>query len=336
MVPSAGVTNPLKVPIAVDVSSAVPFDGEYVLRGFVSAGHDTALRREPPVVFCCLPGGSCTTDYFDLAVDGLDGYSMADHLTAQGLVVMAVDHLGVGASSTVEDICSVTPAIAAAANHHAFSQVLDQLRAGSILPGLEARPPVVIGMGHSMGGMLTMVQQANHQTYDAVVNLGHGGDGLPKVLTDDERAVIGDPAAFDASIVELSRARHARRRRPPPAGAVPGCFHADDVPDAVRRAFEAQQSRLLQACGLTSMIPGSTDREKGRIEAPVYLAFGDYDLTTRPHTSVAAYRSSRDVTLFVVPGAGHCHNQSGNRILLWDRIAAWARRIGEGPLPVGS
>jgi pimeloyl-ACP methyl ester carboxylesterase len=114
---------------------------------------------------------------------------------------------------------------------------------------------------------------------------------------------------------------------------VPGVFHADDVPAAVKAAFVAQTTGLLYACGLTSMIPGSTDREKGRIETPVYLGFGDQDLTTRPHAAVAAYRRSRDITLFVTPGSGHCHHQSGHRVLLWDRVAAWAQRIGQESHP---
>jgi len=304
--------------------------GVHQLRGFVASPSDLAQASEPPIVLCCLPGGRCTTGYFDLQVDGLDGYSMADHLTAQGFVVVALDHLGVGASSPVEDICAVTPAIASAINHYAFSQILAELRAGSIIPGLNRRPsPVVIGMGHSMGGMLTMVQQANHHTYAAVINLGHGGDGLPLVLNPDELHVAGDPEAFDASIVGLARARFARAPRPNPPGAVPGRFHAEDVPAAVKAAFAAQTTGLLHTCGLTSMIPGSTDREKGRIETPVFLGFGDQDLTTRPHAAVAAYRSSPDVTLLVVAGSGHCHHQSANRVMLWDRVGAWARRIGQ-------
>jgi pimeloyl-ACP methyl ester carboxylesterase len=326
----AETSSMVKVPVALDVPVLAPNAGTHVLRGFVAAPRDPARLTDPPVVLCCLPGGRCTTPYFDLHVEGHHGYSMAEHLTAQGFIVAAIDHLGVGASSPVDDLVAVTPAVASAANHHAFSQVLDQLRAGSILPGLQRRgAPVVIGVGHSMGGMLTMVQQANHHTYDAVIDLGHGGDGLPLVLTADELAVVGDPDAFDASIVDLARARLARPATPNPPGSVPGTFHAADVPTAVKKAFIADQTELLYACGLTSMIPGSTDREKGRIETPVYLAFGDHDLTTRPHAAVAAYRSSRDVTLFVVPGAGHCHNQAGNRIMLWDRMAEWTRRITE-------
>jgi pimeloyl-ACP methyl ester carboxylesterase len=327
-------TNPLKVPIAVDVSAAVATPGVYHLRGFVTAPADLDPSAEPPIVLCCLPGGRCSTGYFDLQVDGLEGYSMADHLTAQGFVVVALDHLGVGASSPVEDIFALTPAVASAVNHHAFSQVLAQLRAGSIVPGLDLRsPPVVIGMGHSMGGMLTMVQQANHRTYDAVINLGHGGDGLPLVLTPEELSVVGDPEAFDASIVRLARDRSARPVRPNPPGAVPGTFHAADVPAAAREAFVGQSTGLLSTCGLTSMIPGSTDREKGRIDTPIFLGFGDRDLTTRPHAAVAAYRASPDVTLLVIPGSGHCHHQAGNRAMLWDRVGAWAQRIGQASHP---
>ena len=38
----------------------------------------------------------------------------------------------------------------------------------------------------------------------------------------------------------------------------------------------------------------------------------------------AAFRGSPDVTVFVLPGAGHNHNVAPNRTVLWNRIAWWA------------
>jgi hypothetical protein len=76
------------------------------------------------------------------------------------------------------------------------------------------------------------------------------------------------------------------------------------------------------------MIPSSTDREKAVIDVPVFLGFGEHDLTDRYHHAVAAYHGSHDVTLFVTAGVGHCHNQAANRVVLWDRLAAWASLYG--------
>jgi hypothetical protein len=73
------------------------------------------------------------------------------------------------------------------------------------------------------------------------------------------------------------------------------------------------------------MLPGSTDREKAAITAPVFLGFGEDDLTQDFMGCVALYNATNDISLFVLPGAAHCHNQSALRTMLWDRLAHWAR-----------
>jgi pimeloyl-ACP methyl ester carboxylesterase len=271
-------------------------------------------------VVCCLAGGTCSTDYFDLHVDALAGYSMAEHLASAGVVTIALDHVGVGRSDPVDDIFLVTPQLASAVNDFAYRGVLRELgeeRFGGVRL-------VVIGVGHSMGGMLATVQQARHRTFDGgVIVLGHGGDGLPAVLTDDERDISGSLDDATPAIVAAARARFAR----PPAverrGLVPGSFLLDDVPDAVRAAFVEQQTALLSTCGLTSMIPNVTDGDKARIEVPVLVAFGDHDLTDAYERSAARYPASRDVALYVLAGSAHCHNQASSRTQLWDRVIEW-------------
>ena len=104
---------------------------------------------------------------------------------------------------------------------------------------------------------------------------------------------------------------------------VPGSFLLDDVPDAVRRAFVEQQTSLLYSPGLTSMIPAVTDHEKAAIDVPVFVAFGDHDLTAAYERSAARYTNSPDVTLYVLPQSAHCHNQASSRLQLWERIARW-------------
>jgi pimeloyl-ACP methyl ester carboxylesterase len=178
-----------------------------------------------------------------------------------------------------------------------------------------------------MGGMLATVQQARHQTFAGVVTLGHGGDGLPAVLTEEERAISGTLDEATPAIIAAARTRFAQ---PPPVeqrGLVPGSFLSDDVPAPVRRAFVEQQTGLLYTCGLTSMIPDVTDDEKARIEVPVLVAFGDHDLTDAYERSAARYRGSCDVSLYVLPGSAHCHNQASSRTRLWHRIVEWMKTI---------
>jgi alpha-beta hydrolase superfamily lysophospholipase len=272
----------------------------------------------------------CSTGYFDLQVTGGDGgYSMADYLAARGFIIVALDHIGAGESSAVHDTFVLTPHVVSTINHGAHCEVFHRLEAGTLVRGLGPLPPFVrVGLGHSMGGMLAAVQQGLHRTFDAVVNLGHGGDGLPDLLTDDELAVVGDHNAYASRIIDLARRRfdaNEQRNGPRRSSGRPRAFHAPDVPDAVRTAFQEQQTNLLHACGLTSMIPHATDGEKARIEVPVFLGFGEQDLTEHPHAAVLQYGSSPDVALFVLPGSRHCHNQSSQRVMLWNRLAVWLR-----------
>ncbi|MDQ1384611.1 MAG: hypothetical protein QOG65_1990 [Actinomycetota bacterium] len=310
--------------LTADVSPAVPIEGDHVLGGWVCAP-DAFDPGAPRTVVFCLAGGRCTTSYFDLDVRGLDGYSMARHLAARGFVVVALDHLGLGASSPLDDICIVTPQVAAATHDHAVRAIADRLRTGTLVDGLPAFVPnALVGLGHSMGGMVIVAEQAEHGTFHAIVVLGHSGDGTWEALTDDERLLMEvAPEDRELAMVELARVR--ARGLPPETArrAPPGSFFNTDVPRAVKGAFGAQRSELLYSCALSTMIPGHTDAEKAAIEVPVFLAFGDHDLTDDYEGNAARYASSSDVTLFVLRDSAHCHNQASSRAELWDRVAHW-------------
>jgi pimeloyl-ACP methyl ester carboxylesterase len=314
----------LRTAVAVDVSAAVPLAGQHVVRGRVIS----PTTPSESIVWCCLPGGGCSAGYFDLEVGDDDtSYSMAAYLADAGYVVLVLDHLGIGASSPVDDDFLLTPEIVADANHAAFTTLLDQLREGTLVPELAAldslRP---VGLGHSMGAMLTIVQQARHRTYAAVVNLGSGGDGLPEYLRDPAWATM-EVSAVRASLVDLAR---VQSDGPRVVGGRPVIFHADDVPADVQAAFRGQATKLLPTCGLITLIPGGTDLERGALTVPLFLGFGEHDLSNDVRDTVRRYGSCDDITLVVLAGSGHCHNQAGNRSQLWARLLAWARTVPLG------
>jgi pimeloyl-ACP methyl ester carboxylesterase len=188
---------------------------------------------------------------------------------------------------------------------------------------------VPIGLGHSMGAMITMVQQARHRTYVAVVNLGSTEAGLPEHLSEPASVDI-ELTTARSRLVDMARVQFgtlpARRNSPAP-GDRDARFHADDVPLAVRAAFQSQQTNLLPTCALATLLPSFTDPERAAIAVPLFLGFGEHDLSPDPHGSVRRYRSASDVTLFVLPGSSHCHNQSGDRRHLWERVLAWSRSL---------
>src|SRR4051812_34462338 len=84
--------------LVLDVTAALPFDESISLAATV---HPPA--GEPRAVLICWPGGSYARAYWDMQIPGHPGYSFAEHMSAQGFLVVAADHLGVGASSKPAD-----------------------------------------------------------------------------------------------------------------------------------------------------------------------------------------------------------------------------------------
>src|SRR5262249_39500740 len=82
--------------------------------------------------------------------------------------------------------------------------------------------------------------------------------------------------------------------------------------------------------GLASMVPGNADPELARIDVPVFIGVGANDITGDPFRIPPSFPNSRDVTLFVLDGAGHNHNAAADRERLWDRVAASARGLRPG------
>ena len=161
--------------MAFDVTSALPnhvHHGEQttiVARVFLP--DDPASLPAKPAVTCALNGGSYDWRYFDVQVPGHDDYSQARHMAAQGHIVILPDHLGIGDSSRVANPFMATRHVAARANHAAMQQFYQLLEQGNVSPGL--RPLIEfsrIGLGHSMGGMQTITQQALLSTYDAIIS----------------------------------------------------------------------------------------------------------------------------------------------------------------------
>jgi pimeloyl-ACP methyl ester carboxylesterase len=250
--------------------------------------------------------------YFDLqAPEAVGNFSMVRHLVDRGFVVVTLDSPGVGESDIPDDGYTLTPDVVADVNAHAFDQVLERW------PDAHR-----IGVGHSAGALLTVVQQARHRTYDALGLFGFGRGGHQQfALTQDERDQAG-------GIVELTRTRFGD---PLPGGGStstsPFLLGGMEVPPEALEALGAVKTRLLGVVGLTSMIPGSVDAEMAAVEVPVFLGLGEHDIAGDPHVIPACFTGCRDFTLSVLPGTGHNHNVAPDRELLWERFVVWARSI---------
>jgi alpha-beta hydrolase superfamily lysophospholipase len=277
-------------------------------------------------VLVCWPGGSYGRDYWDIHLPGRAGYSFAERMTARGFVVIAADPLGVGDSDRPEDGTLCTYDALADAAHAAVCLLRARLSAGTLV---EQLPPIdaarIVGVGHSMGGGLVVLQQARSGSYDAVAILGytHGAKARAVPAGDDaaRRATAVEQAKgfwgdqWEARYGVVDKAPHQPWLNGPDA---PADIVAYDNANAVIWAAEPYVDALHV---------GYTAAYAAQVTTPVMIAFGEFDIAERPRDEAAFYERSDDITLFVLGGSYHCHNFQDGRMRLWDRLAAWASEV---------
>ena len=306
------------------------------------------LAAEPVVCFA-KPGAGYSRGYFTADLPGPSGPgahgthgSQAEWHAAGGWIVVSVDHLGVGGSSQHDpDALAFTPVVAAA--HAAEADVVQKLAAGTLIDGLgPVARPVTIGIGQSMGGSLTVLQQGRYDGYDGIAVLGYGVfHTLPPtppwapdlVLPWTPRDVLPATGVFTNAPALAAEAGASA------SGAVPSLawgFHYDDVdPAVVARDMDDYPARhgdlppwgsatIPGTVALWCASPGSTLTEAAAVRCPVLLAMGERDVVVDPWGEPRAYGSARSVDLFVCPRMAHMHNFAGTRELLWRRIETWA------------
>jgi pimeloyl-ACP methyl ester carboxylesterase len=281
-----------------------------------AVGHPCSIASwlfEPPsparALLFAIPGGTYTKGYWHLDVPGRPGYSFAERMVAAGFAVAAVDNFGTGSSTrpaSGDDAGLVAMADANAA-------VAAQLRLR--FPGLP-----VIGVGHSMGGALAVLQQARHRSFDYLAVLGYGYQplaGLSADLTNEQ--LLAETAARFSQLADCPDGYYSMDRtmlRPQ--------FHFPDVPDDVVLADDAQATVLPRAA-LHAVAAAPTGRPlAAAVDVPVFQGWGERDNTPDPHRDGAYFNSCPDYTLFVLPRSGHCHNLATTRQALWDRLIAWS------------
>jgi alpha-beta hydrolase superfamily lysophospholipase len=275
-----------------------------------------------PPVLVCLPGAGYNRRYFDLQEAG---YSEAEHHTARGVVVIAMDHLRVG-ESDIPDQKDADLYAAAAANHAALQIILERLRSGGLSDGIDAvTPRAVIGAGQSMGGHIAILMQANQQSFDGLAVLGSSVvcTRLPAPEPGRDICLLGkqDPAEAMAAIATFDW-RFA--------------FHWGDVaehfagPDTAAKGGKEPVPYWGSATfpdATPALLPGFIAREAAAIAVPVLLGMGERDVCQDPLRELAAFMSARDLALFIGPRMAHMHNFAGTRALLWRRLDAFIAQI---------
>ncbi len=316
--------------LVLDVTASLPFEERIRLAASVHLPDRSA--GAPRALLICWPGGSYGRAYWDMHVPGHSGYSFADHMRYRGYLVLAADHLGVGASSKPADGDRVDFESVSAGAAAFVGQVRALLAAGAPELGGTPLPDIpIVGVGHSLGACLTAVTQARHRCYDAVALLGftHGRkDTAVSAVGATEIDSDADADARRRTAVEQARAFFADTwddvyglapREPNHAW-----LHRPDVPDEVIAADDAHAERWPRQCYVQALTAGYSAEFAARIDCSIFLGFGDHDVPPSPHDDVGFYTGSPDVTLYVLPNAAHCHNFASTRTQLWDRIGLWA------------
>jgi pimeloyl-ACP methyl ester carboxylesterase len=323
--------------LVLDVSAELPFEEPSFLASSVHL--PDAKGQAPQAVLICWPGGSYARAYWDMRVPEHPGYSFAEHMTAQGFVVLAVDHLGVGASSKPADGDRVNFETMSAAAASFVAQLRQLLADGSPEFGGRPLPSVpIIGLGHSLGACLTVVTQARHRCYDAVALLGftHGQKEVSVTAVGAvEREPIDDDNKLRETATEQARAFFgdtwddiygSAPREPNHVW-----LHDPDVPASVIAADDAKAARWPRQPYVEALLAGHSARFAAQLDCSVFIGFGDHDVPRVPHADVAYYPRSHDVTLYVLRNSAHCHNFASTRTQLWDRIGLWAGEQAKNP-----
>lgn len=342
------------VEISIDVDCADTLGAIATLAFTVTLPAPDALC-DPPVVCFAKPAGSYSRGYFTRELPGPGQGAQAEWHARQGWIFVSCDNLGSGESSRHDHDAMSLAAVTQAA------QLAEQDILTRLANGLLARdfPPVVqpvrIGMGHSLGGCLTIVQQAHHRCYDGIAVLGYSvfrtlpksPPGFPPVQIPwfSRDVPLGRPGAV------------LNWEGPPPSdssednaaiwAALAWSSYFDDVPQAVidddlthYEYVEADAAASLRGilpwaaqgssgrAARSVLTPGIVAPEAAAIQVPVLCAMGERDFVMDPHREPQAYLSARSVDLFVCERMGHLHNFASSRQLLWERLHLFGQWCG--------
>jgi pimeloyl-ACP methyl ester carboxylesterase len=279
-------------------------------------------RPDParPVLFL-FPGATYARGYYDIQAAGFDGYSQAERHVADGFVCVAMDYLGNDGAPYAD--ANLTLGMIGAGCDAGVRAALAELAGGGLDPAVPPlKPAAVIGVGQSMGGHVVLKTQADHETFDGVAFLGSSFTQTRLALKPGAR-----PPSRDAPPVDVMRSAMD--------ADMLACFHWPETPAELVAADDLAarptwRSQTFPPCGSQLLLPGILAREAAAIRVPVLLAYGEIDVTGEPLNDAAAFRSTADLTLLVLPRMAHMHNFAPTRETLWRRLARFAETVAEG------
>ena len=215
-----------QVDFKIDVTAAVG-TGERLM--VAATAYLPDVLPDDVTVIAAFPGGGYNRSYFHLVIDGDESYSQALHHTARGFVLVSIDHLDSGDSSSPADRLGITFEHLAAVSDRAARETCSLLRTGRLLPDLgPLKVGLIIGIGHSMGGSFLTVTEGIHKTFDAVGILGHSAIRPSFPDPSGKGSIVGQtfpPRGTDLHKIEPVAGYTLEQLR--------YCFHYEDVPSSI-------------------------------------------------------------------------------------------------------
>ena len=298
---------PQRCPICFDVTHDVALGRPAHIAGTLFVPE---IHGSQPKVAVLVPGGGFTRRYFDLELEGHPNYSAAMQLAGRGWTVVAIDNLGTGESTIPDNGLDVTLDRSASALASVACQLRVMARSGALHPSLPAREPIVVGIGHSLGGCIVTLMQGDHSVCDAIVVLGYSCRYIKGAVDPETGERLRRRESVGNGYNRTTPSHHRER------------FYSEKVPLAIIEAEEA--GRVPMPDGVAeALIPGRTASAAARIRVPVLLAFGERDVAPEPHAEPGYYHGSNDITLLMLADSGHAHNSAPGRVAFWNRIGGW-------------
>jgi alpha-beta hydrolase superfamily lysophospholipase len=340
----------------IDVTEAAGLGEPASIALTVTLPDPAALPTEQPVVCFAKPGGGYGRGYYTVDLPGPAAGAQAAWHAARGWVFVSIDHLGVGGSSTAHAPENLDYTRLAATAHAAEQEVLRRLAAGTLADGFPAvTEPVVLGIGQSMGGCMTVVQQGRYEDYDGIGVLGFSAvhttpatrpGTTPIVPPWMPRDVVpsswvqADPLSDPGVVNKALMVADALDNRDKASGpAMAWGFHYDDVDPAILAQdltdFPTRNGNpppwasttLPAVVAVWCIVPGAIAPEAAAVSVPVLVAMGERDVVADPKGEPRAYQSATSIDFFRCPRMGHMHNFASTRELFWRRIETWAEWV---------
>lgn len=257
-----------------------------------------------------LHGGNYNHNYWDVPSINGHEYSFARYMAERKYDVLAIDQLGAGESDK-----PAGDAVTLDATASAIHQVIARLRGGD--NDLAYAFPRVVVVGHSLGSINAIYEQATYHDADAVVTTGIGH--VPHELP------IPGSVIFEMLQHEYF---------PFPDALRGGFYYAPDADPAVIDYDRANLADLLARGQLVTGILNAFDpsaNRVGSVTGPVLVQLGEHDAlfpSIYADGEAAYYTSAASVTVQPLPAVGHDVNTHLHNHTAWQLLDDWLAAQG--------